>query len=94
MLFFLAGFFLFDSLQTVIKGILIGKGRYGLSVIWSAIIYYLVAVPVEIVLAFPLGMDIYGIWTGMIVGALLVSIALGILAVRTPWVAISHSKES
>jgi MATE family multidrug resistance protein len=85
-------FFLFDSLQTVFTGILVGKGRQRLAMVINFVVYYLVAVPTELLFAFVLGMEITGIWIGLCVGALLASIVFGILSFRTPWVATKHAK--
>jgi MATE family multidrug resistance protein len=76
----------------VFTGILVGKGRQRLTLVLNFVIYYLIAIPAELIFAFVLGMEITGIWIGLCIGALLAGIVKGILAFQTSWIALDHSK--
>jgi MATE family multidrug resistance protein len=85
LLFFAVVFFLGDSLQTVFTSVLVSKGRRTAANLIDFLTYYLIAVSLMVVLAFVIGLDIYGIWIGMCTGAIVSAIMKGTYAFRTPW---------
>lgn len=59
---------LFDGLQTVLSGIVAGAGkqRHGSAI--NAVAYWVLAVPLAMVLAFKFGLGVEGMYSGMVVG--------------------------
>ncbi len=71
-----AGFFqLSDGVQVVGLGVLRGIADVNVPTLLTLIAYWGVALPLSYVLAFPLGMDVTGVWIGLLAG-LTVSAAL------------------
>jgi MATE family multidrug resistance protein len=76
----IAAFFqLFDGLQAVAAGVLRGAGdtRYPFAAAVGA--YWVVGFPIAVVLGFPLGYGVRGIWWGLAAGLVTVS---GLLVAR------------
>ncbi|MPR35157.1 MATE family efflux transporter [Salmonirosea aquatica] len=72
----IAGFFqLSDGVQVVGLGVLRGIADVNVPTLLTLIAYWVVALPLSYVLAFPLGMDATGVWIGLLAG-LTVSAAL------------------
>ncbi|KAJ0519729.1 putative multi antimicrobial extrusion protein [Helianthus annuus] len=86
MAWLLAATILLNSIQPVISGVAVGSGWQS----WVAYInlgsYYLVGLPVGIVLGLILHLGVEGIWGGMIFGGTaLQTIILGIMTIRCDW---------
>jgi MATE family multidrug resistance protein len=80
----LAGAFqLSDGTQVVAAGVLRGMGRPHAATLINLLGYYLLALPLGYVLAFPLGLGLRGIWYGLIAGLLVVSVSLLLWVQRT-----------
>ena len=76
----IAAFFqLFDGLQVVAAGVLRGAGDVRFPFIAAVAAYWGVGFPVAVVLGFPLGLGVRGIWWGLASGLITVS---GLLVVR------------
>ena len=79
----LAGAFqLSDGAQVVAGGVLRGMGRPHAAAVANLLGYYALALPLGYVLAFPLEFGLRGIWLGLTLGLLVVSIALLTLVSR------------
>ncbi|WP_228713651.1 MATE family efflux transporter [Arundinibacter roseus] len=64
-----AGFFqLSDGIQVVALGVLRGIADVNVPTFLTLISYWVVALPIGYVLAFPLGMDAMGVWVGLLAG--------------------------
>jgi MATE family multidrug resistance protein len=80
----LAGAFqLSDGTQVVAAGVLRGMGRPHAATLINLLGYYLLALPLGYLLAFPLGLGLRGIWYGLIAGLVVVSVALLLWVQRT-----------
>lgn len=65
----IAGFFqLSDGVQVVGLGVLRGIADVNVPTLLTLIAYWVVALPLSYVLAFPLGMDATGVWIGLLAG--------------------------
>ncbi len=73
----IAGFFqLSDGIQVVGLGVLRGIADVNVPTVLTLIAYWVVALPISYVLAFPLGMDVQGIWIGLLAGLTVSAILL------------------
>jgi len=80
----LAGAFqLSDGTQVVAAGILRGMGRPNAAAIVNLLGYYVLGLPLAYVLAFRYGLGLRGIWYGLILGLLVVSVSLLVWVRRT-----------
>ncbi|GMY28806.1 protein DETOXIFICATION 27-like [Fagus crenata] len=76
---------LLNCIQPVLSGVAVGSG-------WQAIVafvnigsYYIVGVPLGVLLGWLLGFGIRGIWTGMISGTVVQTLILAIITLRCEW---------
>jgi multidrug resistance protein, MATE family len=73
----IAGFFqLSDGIQVVGLGVLRGVADVNMPTLLTLFAYWGVALPLSYVLAFPLGMDVQGIWIGLLAGLTVSAILL------------------
>jgi MATE family multidrug resistance protein len=76
----LGGFFaVFDGLQAVCIGILRGIGDTRAPVAISMVGYWLIGMPVSVVLGFPLGLGPDGLWWGLVIG---LAVTAAVLLIR------------
>ena len=66
-------FQVFDGLGTVTGGILRAKGQQNVGAVLNLAGYYVVGIPVGLVLAFHAGMGIYGLWAGLTMALVIVA---------------------
>jgi multidrug resistance protein, MATE family len=59
-------FQLFDAIASVEGGILRGQGRQHLGGVANVIVYWFIALPAGLALAFKAGWGLHGLWTGMV----------------------------
>jgi MATE family multidrug resistance protein len=59
-----------DAMNVVCAGVLRGQGRQKIGLVLNLVSYYVVAIPLGYVLAFPMGMGLSGLWVGIIFGVL------------------------
>ena len=57
---------LFDAIASVEGGILRGQGRQHLGGIANVIVYWFIALPAGLTLAFKFDWGLYGLWAGMV----------------------------
>src|SRR5688500_20325550 len=78
----LGGFFaVFDGLQAVCIGILRGIGDTRGPVAISMVGYWLIGMPVSVLLGFPLGLGPDGLWWGLVSG---LAVTAAVLVLRVP----------
>lgn len=82
---FLAVSIVMDSLQAVLSGVAKGSGWQHIGAYVNLGSYYVVCIPVALVMAFVLHLQGKGLWTGLAAGATVQSIALSIVAAFTNW---------
>jgi len=76
-----------DFVQIVMCGVLKGIAKQSTAFIMVIISYYVFALPSGYLMAFHLGCGIYGIWYGLIIGAVIANITLGSVAWYSQWIA-------
>ncbi|KAH1105775.1 hypothetical protein J1N35_009543 [Gossypium stocksii] len=76
---------LLDSVQPVLSGIAIGAGWQS-SVAWANIAsYYLIGIPIAVVLGYVFNMEVKGVWVGMLLGIFVQALVLIIIIWKTDW---------
>ncbi|KAL8782404.1 MAG: hypothetical protein Q9213_005407 [Squamulea squamosa] len=80
-----AAFQLFDALAACCNGILRGLGRQEVGGYVQLFCYYAVAMPVSMSLAFGLGWELYGLWSGVALALGLVAGIEGVFLYRSSW---------
>lgn len=76
---------LVDGIQSSCGAILRGCGRPKPGTICNLIGHYCFGVPIGVSLAFTTKLKVYGLWCGMLVGAITVCISLVVILVRLDW---------
>ncbi|CAD6245539.1 unnamed protein product [Miscanthus lutarioriparius] len=76
---------LLNSVQPVLSGVAIGSGWQALVAYVNIGTYYLIGVPLGILLGWPLQFGVGGIWSGMIGGTAVQTIILAYLTVKCDW---------
>ncbi len=66
-------FQVFDGLGVVTGGILRAKGQQNVGAVLNLAGYYIVGIPVGLLLAFHAGMGIYGLWAGLTIALVIVA---------------------
>lgn len=77
-----------DSFNVLGAGVLRGQGKQRIGSILNMISYYVVALPIGYVLAFPFEYGVAGLWCGLISGVLFLAIAEGYVIYYSDWNAI------
>ncbi|KMZ58025.1 MATE efflux family protein, expressed [Zostera marina] len=76
---------LLNGVQPVLSGVAVGSG-------WQAVVayvnigtYYLIGVPIGLILGFSFGLEIEGIWAGMIGGTAIQTLVLTYMTIKCDW---------
>ncbi|KAI4341194.1 hypothetical protein MLD38_025949 [Melastoma candidum] len=77
--------FLFNSIQPVFTGVAVGSGLQGRVAIINICCYYLVGLPVGLLLGFLANWGIKGLWIGLLLGIAVQTMVLGLMIWRTNW---------
>ncbi|KAM7518533.1 hypothetical protein LguiB_017495 [Lonicera macranthoides] len=83
--FLLALTILLNCIQPVLSGVAVGSGWQALVAFINIGSYYIVGIPLGVVLGWLFGFGIKGIWTGMISGTLVQTLILAIITIRCKW---------
>ncbi|XWS64941.1 hypothetical protein CRYUN_Cryun05aG0047600 [Craigia yunnanensis] len=76
---------LLNSVQPVLSGVAVGAGWQSI-VAWVNIAsYYLIGIPIGIVLGYVFNIEVKGVWIGMLIGTLVQTIVLVIITWKTDW---------
>ncbi|KAH0647198.1 hypothetical protein KY285_032446 [Solanum tuberosum] len=76
---------LLNSVQPVLSGVAVGAGWQTIVAYVNIICYYLVGIPVGVMLGYFLQLQVTGVWMGMLIGTLVQTIALVIITSKTDW---------
>lgn len=76
---------LLNSVQPVLTGVAIGAGWQGAVAVVNVCTYYVIGIPVGLLLGYVAHLEIKGIWIGMLLGVLVQTIVLGVITWRTNW---------
>ncbi|XP_047329800.1 protein DETOXIFICATION 24-like [Impatiens glandulifera] len=76
---------LLNSIQPVLTGIAIGAGLQSTVAIINLVCYYVIGIPVGLLLGYFTNLQVKGVWIGMVCGVAMQIICLSILIWRTNW---------
>lgn len=76
---------LYDCANIILAGFLRGQGRQAIGSRLNLMIYYLIAVPLSLILAFYFGLDLYGLWIGLGVGIFVLALSELYFVYNTRW---------
>ncbi|KAH9302478.1 hypothetical protein KI387_014061, partial [Taxus chinensis] len=76
---------LLNGTQPILSGVAIGCGWQAVVAYVNLATYYVVGLPIGIVLGFKTGLGVKGIWWGMIIGVALQTLILVVITCRTNW---------
>ncbi|GMH26699.1 hypothetical protein Nepgr_028542 [Nepenthes gracilis] len=82
---FLAFTMLLQSIQPVLSGVAIGCGMQGKIAIVNVCTYYVIGVPIGVLLAYVAHLDIKGIWIGMLCGLLIQALVISYITWKINW---------
>ncbi|KAH6784651.1 MATE efflux family protein [Perilla frutescens var. hirtella] len=74
-----------DSLQTVLSGVARGTGWQHMGAYVNLGSYYLVGIPVALLLGFALQLQGEGLWTGLVAGTTVQALSLSLITALTNW---------
>ncbi|KAG6509261.1 hypothetical protein ZIOFF_034654 [Zingiber officinale] len=74
-----------NGVQPILSGVAIGSGWQAIVAYVNVSAYYLIGLPIAIVLGFKTGLAAAGIWWGLIIGVFVQTVSLIVLTVRTNW---------
>lgn len=83
----------FDSLNAVAGACLRGQGMQALGSIVNLVVYYLLAMPLAIILSYIMDLKLYGLWIGIGVGMLLIGLIESYYVLFPNWESIMNYAE-
>ncbi|CAH6720816.1 ethionine resistance-conferring protein 1 [[Candida] jaroonii] len=79
---------IFDSFNVLGAGVLRGQGKQRIGSILNMISYYIIALPIGYILAFPYGHGVAGLWCGLICGVAFLAVSECVVIYFSDWEAI------
>ncbi|GMY20026.1 protein DETOXIFICATION 24-like [Fagus crenata] len=76
---------LLNSIQPVLTGVAIGGGLQGIVAIVNICCYYVFGIPIGLLLGYVAGLEVKGLWIGMLCGVLMQTIVLSFIIWRMDW---------
>ncbi|KAJ9185717.1 hypothetical protein P3X46_005314 [Hevea brasiliensis] len=76
---------LMNSIQPVLSGVAVGAGWQSIVAYVNIACYYLIGIPVGVLLGYVLDMQVKGVWIGMLFGTFTQTIVLIIVTCKTDW---------
>ncbi|XP_058079490.1 protein DETOXIFICATION 21-like [Magnolia sinica] len=76
---------LLNSIQPVLSGVAVGAGWQSVVAYVNLACYYLIGIPLGVVLGYAIGFQVKGIWIGMLLGTVAQTLVLSYLTWRTDW---------
>ncbi|KAL8460122.1 hypothetical protein ACS0TY_031872 [Phlomoides rotata] len=76
---------LLNGIQPVLTGVANGTGRQGVVAYVNLGSYYLIGIPLGVVLGYVFKLQVQGVWMGMIIGTGVQTVILVIMTCRTDW---------
>ncbi|CAO2192985.1 unnamed protein product [Urochloa humidicola] len=83
--FLLAFTILLNSIQPVLSGVAVGSGWQSTVAYVNIGCYYVIGIPLGVLLGWLFNLGVLGIWAGMIGGTAVQTLILGIITVRCDW---------
>nr|POF20560.1 protein detoxification 27 [Quercus suber] len=86
LLYLLGAAILLNSVQPVLSGVAIGSGWQALVAYVNLGCYYIIGLPLGILMGWVFNLGLMGIWSGMIIGGTVIqSVILAIITIRSDW---------
>ncbi|CAN7030559.1 unnamed protein product [Brassica rapa subsp. trilocularis] len=76
---------LMNSVQPVLSGVAVGAGWQGYVTYVNLACYYLIGIPSGVILGYVVGLEVKGVWIGMLFGVFVQTCVLCIMTLRTDW---------
>ncbi|KAL8132252.1 hypothetical protein AgCh_007945 [Apium graveolens] len=76
---------LLNSIQPVLSGVAVGAGWQSTVAYVNITCYYLIGIPIGVVLGYVLQFQVKGVWVGMLFGTLTQTVVLMIITYKTDW---------
>ncbi|CAA7059272.1 unnamed protein product [Microthlaspi erraticum] len=76
---------LLNSVQPVLSGVAVGAGWQGYVTYVNLACYYLIGIPTGVFLGYVVGLQVKGVWIGMLFGVFVQTCVLSIMTLRTDW---------
>ncbi|XP_073156213.1 protein DETOXIFICATION 25-like [Henckelia pumila] len=76
---------LFNSIYPVLSGVAVGAGLQGTVAILNVVCYYLIGLPIGLVLGYVTNLQVKGLWVGMLCGVIAETLALSLMMWRINW---------
>ncbi|KAJ6877445.1 protein DETOXIFICATION 21-like isoform X1 [Populus alba x Populus x berolinensis] len=76
---------LLNSVQPVLSGVAVGAGWQSIVAYINIACYYLVGIPIGVVLGYVMDLQVKGVWIGMLIGTFIQTVVLLIVTYRTDW---------
>ncbi|KAM3266743.1 protein DETOXIFICATION 21 [Capsicum annuum] len=76
---------LLNSVQPVLSGVAVGAGWQSIVAYVNIGCYYLLGIPIGVLLGYVLQLQVGGVWIGMLIGTLVQTIVLLIITFKTDW---------
>ncbi|KAL1531119.1 protein DETOXIFICATION 25-like isoform X1 [Salvia divinorum] len=76
---------LFNSIYPVFSGVAVGAGMQSTVAIINVVCFYIIGLPVGLVLGYVTSLQVKGLWIGMLCGVITETIALSFMMWRTNW---------
>ncbi|KAL0383353.1 UNVERIFIED_CONTAM: protein DETOXIFICATION 24 [Sesamum calycinum] len=76
---------LFNSIYPVFSGVAVGAGLQATVAIVNVVCFYLIGLPIGLVLAYVTHLQVKGLWIGMLCGVIFETLVLSFLMWRTNW---------
>ncbi|GFP82104.1 protein transparent testa 12 [Phtheirospermum japonicum] len=76
---------LFNSIYPVFSGVAVGAGMQATVAVVNIVCFYLIGLPVGLVLGYVAGLQVKGLWFGMLCGVICETMVLSFLMWRTNW---------
>ncbi|GFQ08682.1 protein transparent testa 12 [Phtheirospermum japonicum] len=86
---------LLNGVQPVLSGVANGAGRQGIVAYVNLGSYYLIGIPLGVILGYVIKLQVQGVWIGMIFGTVVQTTILVIMTYRTDWdkeVSLAHKR--
>ncbi|KAI4373811.1 hypothetical protein MLD38_011887 [Melastoma candidum] len=74
-----------DNIQPALSGVAVGAGWQAVVAYVNIACYYVLGVPLGLILGYKLGWGVRGIWYGMLVGTVVQTLVLFVMIYRTNW---------
>ncbi|ESR50515.1 hypothetical protein CICLE_v10032747mg [Citrus x clementina] len=76
---------LLNSVQPVLSGVAVGAGWQSIVAYVNIACYYLIGIPIGVVLGYLTHLEVKGVWTGMLIGTFVQTVVLIIITLKTDW---------